>query len=424
MTSSVSKNGDKAPPAKWDAFGPALFETVKNKTTGVEFKKESVLKFLALVESFSTESKDASKINEEVKLFKDSVVSEFGSSIRISKVPFEAWYEHFSPIWTATCLYVVCGVLALISFMFARTTLRRTAFWLCAITLVVHTIAIVCRVYISERPPVATLYSAAVFIGWATVLFCTVAELLFPVSIFVLFGSVTGFLTLLVAHGIAVGDSMPVLEAVLDTQFWLSTHVVSVSLGYSATFVAGFLGIGIVIVTLLEMLFPKRKSASSAFMKSVAPKSGDGWQFGSGVEVIPTLYRICYGVVCFGLFFSFVGTVLGGLWGDDSWGRFWGWDPKENGAMMIVLWNALLLHAKWDKMIKALGFGILAVFGNVITAWSMFGTNLLGVGLHSYGFNSTTLNWLGFFALSQVLVIALGVGLVMIRGSRPAVDLE
>ena len=91
---------------------------------------------------------------------------------------------------------------------------------------------------------------------------------------------------------------------------------------------------------------------------------------------------------------------------------------------MIVLWNALLLHAKWDKMIKALGFGILAVFGNIITAWSMFGTNLLGVGLHSYGFNSTTLNWLGFFALSQILVIALGVGLVMMRGGRPAVDLE
>lgn len=91
---------------------------------------------------------------------------------------------------------------------------------------------------------------------------------------------------------------------------------------------------------------------------------------------------------------------------------------------MIVLWNALLLHAKWDKMVKALGFGILAIFGNIITAWSMFGTNLLGVGLHSYGFNATTFYYLAFFALSQALVILLGVGLVLFRGTKHQVDLE
>ena len=197
---------------------------------------------------------------------------------------------------------------------------------------------------------------------------------------------------------------MPVLEAVLDTQFWLSTHVISVSLGYSATFVAGFLGIGIVIATLLVRLFPQSSKAAS--------------------ESIPTLYRICYGVVCFGLFFSFVGTVLGGLWGDDSWGRFWGWDPKENGAMMIVLWNALLLHARWDKMIAALGFGILAVFGNIITAWSMFGTNLLGGGLHSYGFSKETFYYLVYFALSQAIVIAMGIALVLLRNAKSKIELH
>ena len=409
LVSNAPQSGEKAPPAKWDAFGPALFETVKNKTTGVESKTESVLSFMALMESVSADEKKPSTINEKTADFKASVIKEFGSTIRVGKVPFEAWYENFSPIAISKTLYVICGVLAFLSFIVARDSLRRTAFSLCVLTLLVHTTAIVCRIYISERPPVATLYSAAVFIGWAIVLFCTVTELLFPVSISVLVASVAGYLTLQVAHVLNVGDSMPVLEAVLDTQFWLSTHVVSVSLGYSATFAAGLLGIGIVVFTLLERLFPK---------------PGDKWEFAPGVEVIPTLYRICYGVVCFGLFFSFVGTVLGGLWGDDSWGRFWGWDPKENGAMMIVLWNALLLHAKWDKMVKALGFGILAIFGNIITAWSMFGTNLLGVGLHSYGFNATTFYYLAFFALSQAIVILIGIGLVFFRGNRPQVDLE
>ena len=136
------------------------------------------------------------------------MIKEFGPTIRVSKVPFEAWYEHFSPIAIASSLYVLCGVIALFSFAFARQAFRRTAFWLCVITLLVHTTAIVSRIYISERPPVVTLYSAAVFIGWAMVLFCTVTELLFPVSISVLVASVAGFLTLQVAHGLNIGDSM------------------------------------------------------------------------------------------------------------------------------------------------------------------------------------------------------------------------
>jgi hypothetical protein len=114
-------------------------------------------------------------------------------------------------------------------------------------------------------------------------------------------------------------------------------------------------------------------------------------------------------VVCFGIFFSFVGTVLGGLWGDDSWGRFWGWDPKENGALIIVLWNALILHARWGGLVKARGLMALAVFGNVVTSWSWFGTNMLGVGLHSYGFTDSGFMALASFIVSQLAFIALAV---------------
>ena len=71
-----------------------------------------------------------------------------------------------------------------------------------------------------------------------------------------------------------------------------------------------------------------------------------------------------YGTICFAIFFSFVGTVLGGLWADDSWGRFWGWDPKENGALIIVLWNALVLHARWGAMVKDRGLAVLSIVGS------------------------------------------------------------
>jgi len=114
-----------------------------------------------------------------------------------------------------------------------------------------------------------------------------------------------------------------------------------------------------------------------------------------------------YGVFCFAILFSFFGTVLGGLWADDSWGRFWGWDPKENGALLIVIWNAVILHCRWGGLVRQRGLMALAVFGNVVTAWSWFGTNMLGVGLHSYGFTDAAFNGLVIFVASQLLPIGL-----------------
>ncbi len=95
-----------------------------------------------------------------------------------------------------------------------------------------------------------------------------------------------------------------------------------------------------------------------------------------------------YGVVCFGLLFSFVGTMLGGVWANYSWGRFWGWDPKENGALMIVLWSLIILHARMGGYIRDFGLCVLSVIGAAIVAFSWWGVNLLGIGLHSYGFTS------------------------------------
>jgi cytochrome c biogenesis factor len=113
-----------------------------------------------------------------------------------------------------------------------------------------------------------------------------------------------------------------------------------------------------------------------------------------------------YGVVCFATLFSFVGTVLGGIWADQSWGRFWGWDPKENGAVLIVLWCAVILHARWGGFIRQRGLMIMAIFGNIVTSFSWFGVNMLGVGLHSYGFMEKAFPWLCAFIASQLALMA------------------
>src|SRR5690606_947943 len=152
-------------------------------------------------------------------------------------------------------------------------------------------------------------------------------------------------LTLRIAHALAAdGDTFVVLEAVLDTQFWLATHVVCITLGYATTYMAGLFGL---LYIALGVFTP-----------------------GLNSRIAKELTRMNYGVLCFATLFSFWGTVLGGLWADDSWGRFWGWDPKENGALIIVLWNALVLHARWGAMIKERGMAVLTVLGNITVSWA------------------------------------------------------
>lgn len=393
----------KQPPPRWDAYAPAFYDVLKNFDAKKLDNPTSQFRDLSqLVREGVSKSKE---INAAVIAYDQMIADKYGATSRSSKAKFEAWYEYFNPIGLSYTLYIVTGLTCLLGFAFAREHFRQAAFWLCVLTLVMHTVAIACRIYISERPPVVTLYSAAVFIGWAIVLACVVAEALFPISISLLVASVAGYLSLQVAYGLDIGDSMPVLQAVLDTQFWLSTHVISVSLGYSATFLAGFLGIGII-----ALLFAK------PFLRTGEPREKVS-------SLVETLYRVSYGIVCFGIFFSFVGTVLGGLWGDDSWGRFWGWDPKENGALMIVLWNALLLHAKWDRWVGPLGFAMLSVAGNIVTAWSMFGTNILGIGLHAYGGDpGDSVRNIAIFVSSQLLIIAMGgVAYALARGNATLV---
>jgi ABC-type transport system involved in cytochrome c biogenesis permease subunit len=261
--------------------------------------------------------------------------------------------------------------------------LNRGAFWLIAACLVAHTIGLILRMYIQGRPPVTNLYSSALFVGWGSVGLGLILERFYRNGIGSATAAMVGFLTLVVAHNLASdGDTMAMLQAVLDTNFWLATHVIVITLGYSATFLAGFLG----IIYILRGFFTS----------------------GLDEKTAGALDRMVFGIICFGLLFSFVGTVLGGIWADQSWGRFWGWDPKENGALLIVLWNAIILHARWGKMISARGTMVAAVFGNIVTSWSWFGTNMLGIGLHSYGFMEKAFFWLMAFVFSQLMVMAIG----------------
>jgi ABC-type transport system involved in cytochrome c biogenesis permease subunit len=280
-------------------------------------------------------------------------------------------------------LYVLVFLLACLSWLNVPSLVGRTAYTLGLLALILHTAGLVYRMVLEGRPPVTNLYSSAVFVGWGAAVLGLLLERLFRNGL----GSVTaagvGFASLLVAHHLSGdGDTMEMMRAVLDSNFWLATHVVVITMGYSATFLAGFLAIVYILRGVLTRTLNK--------------------------ETARSLNGMVYGIICFATLFSFVGTVLGGIWADQSWGRFWGWDPKENGALMIVIWNAVILHARWGGYIRQRGLMNMAIFGNIVTSWSWFGTNMLGVGLHSYGFMDKAFVWLVIFILSQLAIIGLG----------------
>ena len=324
---------------------------------------------------------DATAFNQQVALLHQTVVP--STDARLAKTAVEFRFNHAEPFYIASILYVLALLLAFVSWLVLPDLLGRSALSIGFVAWLLTTAGIIARMFIESRPPVTNLYSSALFVGWVGAGLALAFERFYRNSVGNVVAGVIGFLTLLIGHYLSFGgDTMEMMRAVLDSNFWLATHVVTITMGYGATFVAG----------VLAVVFITRGALTRSLDQNTAE----------------ALSRMVYGAVCFATLFSLVGTILGGIWADQSWGRFWGWDPKENGALIIVLWNALILHARWAKLVRDRGLMNLAVFGNCITAASWFGVNMLGVGLHSYGFMDSAFFWLCVFWLSQLAVIGLG----------------
>jgi ABC-type transport system involved in cytochrome c biogenesis permease subunit len=360
--------------ADWTRTGDALMAAMRDGKID-----PSVKAYAAMADAFK--AGDAKQFNQSLADYRASLVPNF--SRELAKARAEVFFNQMQPFYNAMVIYVLAGLLAIFSWFNLSQTLRRSAVWLIGLAFLIHTTGLIYRMVLEGRPPVTNLYSSAIFIGWGAVILGIILEKFYKNGIGAVVSAGMGFITLIIAQNLALdGDTMEMMRAVLDTNFWLATHVVAVTTGYASTFVAGFLA----LIYIVRGVFTK--TLDEATGKSLA--------------------RMIYGIVCFATLFSFVGTVLGGIWADQSWGRFWGWDPKENGALIIVLWNALILHLRWGGMIRERGLVVCAIGGNIVTSWSWFGVNMLGIGLHSYGFTDAAFKWLVLFVASQIGFIVLG----------------
>jgi ABC-type transport system involved in cytochrome c biogenesis permease subunit len=357
----------------WHSIGDSLLHSVATGET-----HPIVLESAEIGDAYR--AKDPTAFNQHVDLATNFFSKEQPKAVK--RTAFEFLFNRLQPFSHSMAIYVLAFLLACMSWLGWTRTLNRSAFYLLLLALAIHSFGLFSRMYLQERPPVTNLYSSAIFIGWGAVIVSLILERIFRDGIGAACAGAIGFVTLIIAHHLAgSGDTLEMLQAVLDTNIWLATHVVAITTGYSAMFLAGMLAIIYVV--------------RGVFTRSLKKQTAD------------SLSRMTYGVVCFATLFSFVGTVLGGIWADQSWGRFWGWDPKENGAVLIVLWCAITLHVRWGGFIRQRGLMVLAIFGNIVTSFSWFGVNMLGVGLHSYGFMQKAFPWLLGFMISQLALITI-----------------
>ncbi len=303
----------------------------------------------------------------------------------------EILYNKFQPFKIAKIFYLISLLCVLVSLIGKGKWAYVIGIGLAIVAIVPHTWGIASRMVIMSRPPITNLFETFITVSWVCCILGFVTEWFQRNKLGLIVSTFSAVSLLFISDKYArEGDTLSMLVAVLDTNFWLSTHVVAISLGYAGCCAAGIAG----HVYLLQRMF------------------------GAKPEQLRTSHKAVYGILAFGLVFSFIGTVLGGIWADQSWGRFWGWDPKENGALLIVLWCSALFHARLGGRIKELGFAAGSVIGITIVMFAWFGINLLGVGLHSYGFSSGVFVNFFLFIVFEVLFLTISIIWILKKTAR------
>jgi len=353
---------------------------------------EGQLYALASLERMVSSVEDPVKFKKELSDFRGTLVEQAERRGEYSKVTLEVFFYKSKFFFYAQVLFVLAFLMVAVSWFNVKSAfLHKATFAAVIVPWAILVTGITVRCVIQSRPPITTLYETILFITAVSVFAALFIEYANRQRIAIAVAAFLGAGGVFLANKYELvdkQDTMPSLVAVLDTNFWLATHVTIINVGYAA----GALAAGLAHVFVFGRLFKIRTENQ---------------------EMYRNITRMVYGTVCFGLLFSFIGTVLGGIWANYSWGRFWGWDPKENGAMMIVLCNLAILHARMGGYIRDMGIHLAAIGTGCVVAFSWWGVNLLGVGLHSYGFTSGIWTTLLVFWITEAVVVATGLGVLL-----------
>ena len=306
------------------------------------------------------------------------------------RLSLEVLYHHANlALWGFVAAFLAC-LLSALNMIFRSKKLDIAANVLCVVTAVMLATMFTVRAIVAARPPMSSLYEIVLLVALLLMAFESVAFFRCKNRTYALILPVTMMAAVLLFFAKFVlepGDTFRPIPEVLNSSVFLTLHVFTIALGFAGMILSG--------VVAHLVLF----RGSEALPSVEQPKGSP-------------LYALMYGTLAFGGAFTILGTLLGGVWADFAWGRFWGFDPKECGALFVILWAMLLLHLRAGRLVSPRGFALLNAFSSIVTFLCWFGINLLGVGLHSYGFQGGTAMWL----IGFVVVDTLAIGVIARRG--------
>lgn len=313
-----------------------------------------------------------------------SIVEESSSesvTVDENRLAAEVFYHKANFALIAFILAFIACLLASLNMIFRSRKLDVAANLACIATAGILAVLFALRTYVAARVPLSSLYEIVLLVAMLLMAFEAGAFIFCKRRTFSLMVPVTFMAALLLFFAKFVlepGDTFRPIPAVLNSSVFLTVHVFTIALGFAGMILSGVVAHMALFRTSLE-----KENARTP------------------------LDSLLYGTLVFGAVFTMLGTLLGGVWADFAWGRFWGFDPKECGALFVILWAMLLLHLRAGRLVDTHGFALLNCFNVIVTFLCWFGVNLLGVGLHSYGFQGGTAMWLAIFVAVDVLLIVL-----------------
>jgi cytochrome c-type biogenesis protein CcsB len=336
-------------------------------------------------------SRSAHQLREKLRAFSPSIYPT-EANLRL-----EYFYNHFEGFYRAIWFYGIAFLTLLIAHLRKRgRALRNFGVVIALVALAFHGTGIVLRCLIADRPPVTNMYESIIWVSFAASFFGMIFFARYRTPIYLLASLPATLVALLLVHQmpIAMPASIDPLVPVLRDNFWLTIHVLTITLSYAAFLLACAFG--------HILLFRYARNPRDA--RADAP-----------------MHFWLYRVLQLGVLLLAAGTILGGVWANYSWGRFWGWDPKETWALIALLCYITTLHGRLAGWWTEFGLVVASVvcFLAVLMAW--YGVNfVLGKGLHSYGFGIGGETYVGTFVIADLLFVAFAIW--RYRSSKRAVN--
>jgi cytochrome c-type biogenesis protein CcsB len=245
---------------------------------------------------------------------------------------------------------------------------------------VCHSVGLGTRWIIADRAPVSDMYESLVFMGWGAIALGLIAEAVNRKRFLALSAGLMGFVCLAFAENLPIDSGINPLVPVLAHTYWLSVHVMTVMLSYSAFALAMVLG----HVMLFVEVFQKGR-----------------------IPLLRTLAQLLYKTLQVGVLFLAAGIIFGAVWANESWGRYWGWDPKETWSLITFFVYLAIIHARFAGWLRFFGLAATAVLGFLAVVMTYYGVNfILAAGMHAYGFSEGGQFWVALYAVLEIAIVA------------------